>query len=106
VTDSPANAEMVRIVADQLFDVWVERHARESRENRRWWQSNVGGWLAAAITVVGVIVAGANIHNLASAANARSINNESAISEMRATNGDRLARIETKIDLMMEERKQ
>jgi hypothetical protein len=105
MTEGIGNTETVRIIADQLFDVWQERQAREARENRKWWQSNLGGWLAAGITVVGVIVAGANIHNIATDANARSLNNEAAIIELRATNGDRLARIETKIDLMMEERK-
>lgn len=105
MTDGTGNTEMVRIIAEQLFETWKSEQAREAKETRRWFSGNLGNWLGAAVVVGTFIVTASNTYNIASSANARSIRNENAITAMKADNGDRLARIETKIDLMMEERK-
>jgi hypothetical protein len=104
MTEGTGNSEMVRIIAEQLFEVWKREQEREAREGRRWWQSNASGWVAIAITIVGAIVTASNIHTLANDANTRSIKNENAIVQMRVSNSDRLARIETKVDRILEER--
>lgn len=103
--DGLGNSEMVRVIAEQLFQVWAAEQAREAKETRKWYQSNAAGWLAGLAIIVGAIITGNNTYNLADTANARSLRNESALTAMKANSGDRLARIETKIDLMMEERK-
>ncbi|MGQ3081097.1 MULTISPECIES: hypothetical protein [Alphaproteobacteria] len=105
MADGLGNQSQVRTIAEQLFEVWKAEQAREAKEKRKWWQSNVAGWLSAGGIIVGAIIVGNNTYNLADTANARSIRNETAITAMKANSGDRLARIETKIDLMMEERK-
>lgn len=102
--DGTGNSEMVRTVAEQLFQVWKAEQAREAKDARRWWQSNASGWAAIAIMVVSAIVTASNIHSLAKDANSRSIKNESAIVAMRVSNSDRLARIETKVDRILEDR--
>lgn len=105
MADGAGNAEQVRTVAEQLFQVWKAEQARESKETRRWFGGNVGSWLTALAVVIGVIIGLVNTHNIALAANDRSIRTEHSLTVTKADNGDRLARIETKIDLMMEERK-
>lgn len=103
--DSIGSAAQTRLIAEQLFATWKAEQEIEAKATRRWLGGNVAGWIAAMIAVVGAIAAGANTYDLAADANARAIQNENTITAMKADNGDRLARIETKIDLMMEERK-
>jgi hypothetical protein len=103
VPESAAQSEAVRIVAEQLFTVWKAEQEREAKANRRFIGSNLSGWLAAFVIFVGGITAGVSTYNLAQEANARSVRNETAITVLKADNGDRLARIETKIDMMMGE---
>lgn len=98
------NSEQTRIVAEQLFAVWEEKQRRAEKESRRWWQSNASGWVAMFVLAVGAIAAASNIQNIASAADARSIKNERDIDEMRVVNADRLARIETKVDRLLEDK--
>jgi|GEM_PF-6661875 hypothetical protein len=102
--DSDNNAsqsETVRIIAEQLFETWERKQAREAKEARRWFGGNIGSFIGALAIVVSAIVAGARTHNLASDAHERSLRNETAIATLKADNSDRLARIETKIDLIM-----
>lgn len=99
--DNASQSETVRLIADQLFETWERKKEREAKETRRWFGSNVGGFIGAILIVVSAIVAGARTHNLAAEAHERSLRNETAITTMRADNSDRLARIETKIDLIM-----
>lgn len=105
MSDGVGNSAQVRVIAEQLFEVWKTEQAREAKETRRFFGSNIGGWVAMLVLIGTGIATASNINNLASDANARSIKNENAISQMKTANSDRLARIETKIDLMMEERK-
>lgn len=98
------NEEQVRLIADQLFTVWDNRQKEEAAKSRRWWQSNASGWVGILVLAIGAITAANNINNLASDANARSIKNERAIDDMRITNADRLARIETKVDRLLEDK--
>lgn len=101
--DGLGNSEMVRTIAEQLFEVWKAEQAREAKDNRRFLGSNVSGWVALLILVGSGVATGKGIHDLASDANARSIRNENAIVNMRVTNSDRLARIEVKLDRVLEE---
>lgn len=96
-----AQSEQVRIIAEQLFETWERKQAREAKETRRWFGSSVPGWLAAGGLIVSVILAGGYTHVLATDANARSLKNENSIATLKADNSDRLARIETKIDVLM-----
>lgn len=100
-----ANTEMVRVVAEQLFEVWKAEQAREAKESRKWWQSNAAGWIGIIAVLAGLIAGAVNVQGMAQDAHNLSTKNEAAIAAMKADNSDRLARIETKIDLMMEERK-
>lgn len=106
--EGAGDAAMVRTIAEQLFSVWKQEQLEEQRkaekESRRWLSSNVGGWLTALVVVLGGITTGVSTYTLARDANMRSIANESKIAEIKADANDRLARIETKIDLIMEER--
>src|SRR4051812_42037935 len=102
MTDDGNDAQ-TRIIAKQLFSIWETEQAGKATENRRWWQSNAGGWVAILVVAVGIITAASNINNIAVDANARSLKNEAAINNMRAENADRLARIETKVDRLLEE---
>ena len=96
------NGEQTRIIAEQLFAVWDEKQKRAEKESRRWWQSNASGWFAIAVILIGAIVTASNIQSTATAADVRSKNNEAAIIEMRVTNADRLGRIESKVDRLLE----
>ena len=102
--ESAAQAEAVRKIAEQLFEVWKSEQEREAKENRRWFGKNISGWLSIAVVVVGTIIAGSSAYNLAFEANNRSLKNEAAIAQIKADTGDRLARIETKLDLIIGER--
>lgn len=102
--DGAGNAEAVRAIAEQLFEVWKAEQAREAKERGRWFGSNIAGWVSVTVVVLGTIVAGVGTYNLALDASARSIKNETAIAAIKADTSDRLARIETKIDLMIDER--
>ena len=103
--DGTGNTEMVRVIAEQLFATWESKQQREARETRRWFGGNVGGWVAVLVVVVTGIATGSDLYKLANDAHARSVKNEAAIVRMRVSNSDRLARIETKLDRILEERK-
>jgi hypothetical protein len=96
----------VRKVAEQLFTVWTEEQARQKKESHRWFGNNIAGWVSVVVVVVGTIIAGSTTYRLAFDANERSLRNETQIAAIKADTSDRLARIETKIDLMIGERKQ
>lgn len=98
------NAAQTRIIAEQLFEVWKAEQVREAKDSRRWWQSNAAGWATIVLAIGTLIATGKGVHDLADDANARSIRNETAIVNMRVSNSDRLARIETKLDRILEER--
>lgn len=97
------NDAQVRAIAKQLFSIWETEQADKAKQARRWWQSNASGWVTIGVVVVGLIVTANNINNIATDANARSLKNEAAINNMRAENADRLARIETKVDRLLED---
>lgn len=99
--DGSGNDAQVRIIAEQLFEVWKTEQARIAKERGRWFGSNIAGWVSVTVMVIGTIVAGAGTYDLALDASERSIKNESAIAAIKADTGDRLARIETKLDLII-----
>lgn len=104
MTEGIGNAEQVRAVAEQLFDIWKAEQARDQKDRHRWFGGNIAGWAAMLGMAATVIATFVDVRAIAVSASSRSIQNENAITAMKADNGDRLARIETKIDLMMEER--
>lgn len=104
MAESAAQAETVRIIAEQLFATWKAEQEREAKANRRWFGNNISGWVSVTVVVVGTIIAGSSTYNLALEANGRSLKNEAAIAQIKADTGDRLARIETKLDLIIGER--
>ena len=99
------NDAQVRAIGDQLFATWKAEQERELKNTRRWFGGNLAGWLGAIALAASGIAASAKVHDLADDANARSITNEKSIAAIRSDASDRLARIETKIDLIMEERR-
>lgn len=103
--DGLGNQSQVRVIAEQLFEVWKADQAREARENRKWYQSNFAGWVATIVLLGGLVAGAVDVRGMATDARDLSARNEAEIAQMKANSSDRLARIETKIDLMMEERK-
>jgi hypothetical protein len=99
--EGTGNEAQVRIIAEQLFEVWKTEQARIAKERGRWFGSNIAGWVSVTVVVIGTVAAGFGTYNLALDASARSIKNESAIATIKADTGDRLARIETKLDLII-----
>ena len=104
MTQGAGNEEMVRVVAEQLFKTWKSEQEREAKDSRRWWQSNAAGWGGLAVLIISLVLAANNISTIANSAEARSIQNTDAIIAMRVSNSDRLARIETKVDRILEDR--
>lgn len=105
MTDGAGNAAQTRIIAEQLFEVWKAEQAREAKDNRRFLGGSIPGWVATFSIVATAMGTAFSTYDLASDANARSIKNENAIVQMRVSNSDRLARIETKLDRILEEGK-
>lgn len=99
------NDAQIRAISEQLFATWKAEQEREAKESRKWWQSNASGWAGLLVIAVGAIITASNINNRATAADTRSLQNETAINEMRAAYADRLARIETKVDRLLEDKK-
>ena len=94
------NAAQVRIVAHQLFEVWK---AEQGKQRASW-----PAWVGCALGVFGVIfsagilqanqtTAAADIKRLEARADAQDKNANQS--------NDRLARMETKLDLLLEKRK-
>ena len=102
--ESDGNDTQARIIARQLFDVWKAEQEAEAKAKQRWLGNNLAGWVSVCVVVVGTIYAGSKAYDLASQADARSIRNEAAIAVIKADTSDRLARIETKLDLVIDER--
>lgn len=100
------NEAQSRVIAKQLFDVWSTEQAEIAKENRRWFGNNISGWVSATVVVLGTLIAGVTTLNKAVEANERSLRNEASIAVIKADMSDRLARIETKLDLIISERAQ
>lgn len=98
------NEAQNRIIARQLFDAWAAEQDAKTKAERRWFGSNVAGWVSIMVVLVTGIIAFVSTYNLAISADARSQRNETAINLMKTETGDRLARIETKLDLIIGER--
>ena len=102
--ESAAQAETVRIIAEQLFATWKAEQEREAKARHRFFGTNIANWLMTAGAAVSVLYGASTVYNMAYEGNARSIRNEAAIAAIKADTGDRLARIETKLDLIIGER--
>lgn len=94
------NAEMVRAVADQLYDAW---EARQGKKHASW-----PAWLGVGLSVAALIFgAGVLRSDVATATNRIEKLEVRADGQDRMTGStnDRLARIETKLDLALEKRR-
>lgn len=98
------NAAQTRVIAEQLFAVWKAEHEREGSKLRASWPA----WLSLGLAIVTMIFAAGSLRSEV-VTNATRItkveerldNQDRAIALIT----DRLARIETKLDLVLEQRK-
>lgn len=100
----PGNAAQVRAVAEQLFDVWRAEQASEGHKRRASWPA----WIGVALAIVGLIFSAGMVRTEMATATTRIDKLEQRADARDAAEKammDRLARIETKLDLALEERK-
>lgn len=100
----PGNAAQVRAVAEQLFDVWRAEQASEGQKQRASWPA----WIGVGIAVVGLIFSAGMVRTEMATATTRIDKLEQRADARDAAEKammDRLARIETKLDMALEERK-
>lgn len=98
------NEAQVRIVAEQLFEVWKTEQAKLGDKQRASWPA----WLGVVLAIVTLVFsAGALRSDIATARTRIEKLEERADSQDTAGKQvtDRLARIETKLDLALENRK-
>jgi len=96
----PGNAAQVRIVAYQLFEAWK---AEQGKQRASW-----PAWMALSLSIVGIVFGAGSLRSDVATANTRIEKLEQrADSQDRGASlaNDRLARIETKLDLALEKRK-
>jgi hypothetical protein len=94
------NQALVRVIADQMFDIW---EARQGKRRASW-----PAWLGVGLSIVGIVFAAGSLRSDVASANTRIDKLEQRADLQDRTAGqvnDRLARIETKLDLALEERK-
>ena len=92
----PGNAATVRIIAGQLFEEWETRQGNK----RASWPA----WFGLGISIAAMIFAAGVLRSDVAAASDRSIKNERRIEALERDRAA-LARIEAKVDILMEERK-
>lgn len=103
MTDT-GNAAQVRAVAEQLFEVWKAEQAQQGEKQRASWPA----WLGVVLAVVGIVFSAGSLRSDVATAAVRIEKVEQRLdSQDKATAQvtDRLARIETKLDLVIEQRK-
>lgn len=96
MSESHGDNAVIRRIADQLYDSWAERQGR--------WRASAPAWLALVVSLLGFAYTAGILTGDIANANDRSVKNERRIEQLerdRAT----LARIEAKVDVLMEERK-
>ena len=89
------NPAQVRIIATQLFEVWKEDQGRQ----RASWPA----WGGLVLSLIGVVFVAGSLTQDVATANDRSSKNERRI-EVLERDRAALARIEAKVDVLMEER--
>lgn len=92
----PGNAATVRLIAGQLFEEWETRQGKQ----RASWPA----WIGLGVSLAAMIFAAGVLRSDVAAASDRSIKNERRIEALERDRAA-LARIEAKVDVLMEERK-
>lgn len=96
----PGNATQVRIVAHQLFQEWK---AEQGKQRASW-----PAWMALGLSIVGFVFSAGGLRSDVATANTRIEKLEQRADSAARGAGqvnDRLARIETKLDMALEKRK-
>lgn len=103
MTDT-GNAAQVRAVAEQLFEVWKAEQAQLGEKQRASWPA----WLGVVLAAVTLVFSAGSLRSDVATATTR-IQKLEERADSQDTAGkqvtDRLARIETKLDLALESRK-
>jgi hypothetical protein len=98
------NEEQSRLIGEQLFDVWVSRQDRKSPR----WHGSLPAWIACVLSI-GLLIWNAAVISGNVADNTRRISQiESDQRDATHANSnmiDRMARIEAKIDIIVQEKK-
>lgn len=94
--DGLGNQTQVRVIAEQLFDIWDEKQGKRTASWPAWF--GVGMSVAAMIYTAGILTGDV------AEANTRSVENRQKI-EALERQSSAIARIEAKVDILMEERK-
>jgi len=100
LSTDPGNTAQTRIIAHQLFEAWK---AEQGKQRASW-----PAWMALGLSIVGIVFGAGSLRSDVATANTRIEKLEQrADSQERvaAEANDRLARIETKLDLALEKRR-
>ena len=100
----PGNAAQVRAVAEQLFEVWKAEQANMGEKQRASWPA----WFGVLLGGISIVFAAGSLRSDVATATTRIEKVEQRLdSQDKATAQitDRLARIETKLDLVIERRR-
>ncbi|RSY83106.1 hypothetical protein DAH66_12620 [Sphingomonas koreensis] len=103
MTDA-GNAAQVPVVAAQLFEIWRAEQAQLGEKKRASWPA----WLGVALALVGIVFSAGSLRSDVATAAVRIEKVEQRLGSQDkaiAQITDRLARIETKLDLVLEQRK-
>lgn len=98
------NEAQVRVVAEQLFEVWKAEQSTQGEKQRASWPA----WLGVVLAFVALIFSAGSLRSEVASNKVRIDKlEERADGQDKATAQitDRLARIETKLDLVLERRK-
>lgn len=96
----PGNGAQVRLVAHQLFQEWK---AEQGKQRASW-----PAWMALGLSIIGIVFGAGSLRSDVATANTRieKLEQRADGQDRGATQvNDRLARIETKLDLALEKRK-
>lgn len=99
-TNDPGNAAQVRLVEHQLFQEWK---AEQGKQRASW-----PAWTALGLSIVGIVFGAGSLRSDVATANTRIEKLEQradGADRSASLANDRLARIETKLDLVLEKRK-
>lgn len=103
MTDT-GNAAQTRVIAEQLFAVWEAKRASENTKQRASWPA----WLGLALTIITLIFSAGSLRSEFATQDTRISKVEERLDNQDraiALITDRLARIETKLDLALDQRK-
>ncbi|MDF2386584.1 hypothetical protein JMG10_34295 [Nostoc ellipsosporum NOK] len=98
------NDAQVRVIAEQLFEIWKAEQATQSGKQRASWPA----WLGVALASVGIVFSAGSLRSDVASAAVRLDKVEQRVDgqdKATAQGADRLARIETKVDLLLENEK-